>query len=768
MKQLLLALVLGLLPLPVSVLCAAEPSTPTGSLQGQVTDAETKQPVIGAAIVIKGTQLGAAADLDGHFTIENVSVGAYAMQISAIGFEPVVMTDVIIRSGRATLLTIELRVLALESSEVTVRPTYFTQPKDAPANTTVLSYEEIRRSPGAVGDVSRIIMSLPSVAKVNDTRNSLVVRGGSPMENGYSLDGIEVPNINHFPLQGAASGALGMVNVDLIEDVTFQAGGFGVADGDKLSSVMDIDLRDGDRTRFNGQANFSFLGIGGVVEGPAFKDNGSWMVAANRSYFDFIIDGFDIEASAIPWYSDVLGKVVYDASPRSRFTVLDLAGVDHSHIARSRALDNEENVYGTADWTVNTLGANWRYLWGNRGYSNTSVSHTYTNWQSDWRETVGEDRLSENKSTENTFTLSSEHFSKLGARHNLAFGATASAIPFDYDRTLFATTDVLGNPVSELIVRQSDTALKLGAYLNYSWLVSSKLTATPGLRLDHFDYNENTTVSPRLQLAYSATRETSFNVSYGLYRQSLPLVLLSQNQDFLELRDPDAVHYVVGVSHLLNDETRLTIEAYHKDYSHLPLDPSQPQFSVIDQTNDQDGFTTHDALEDNGRAYTSGVEVMLQKKLVERFYGSVSGSYYRSRYRDHNDIWRDRIYDNRYLFTLVGGYKPNSKWDLSLRWIYAGGAPYTPFDVAQSTSANRGIYAEDRVNTERLPEYHTLDVRVDRRFNLASSNWVLYLSIQNLYGRENIASYYWNQVKNKQSSYKQWGTLPILGLEFEF
>jgi len=745
---------------------ASEPLT--GTLAGTVVDAETQEPIIGAALQIQNSLLGTAADIDGRFTIANIPPGIHALAVSAIGYAPIVYSDVNIRPARTTTLALELTVLAIENAEVTIRPRYFSTPVDAPANTTVLAYEEIRRAPGTIGDVSRVVMSLPSVAKVNDTRNNLIVRGGSPMENGYTIDGIDVPNINHFPLQGAASGALGMIQVDLLEDVTFQAGGFGVQRGERLSSIMELALREGDRERVNGQLNLNLLGVGGILDGPLANRRGSFLVAANRSYFDFVIDAFDVEASAVPWYSDILGKVVYDLSPRNQLTLLDLAGRDHSHIAASRARENEENIHGTADWTVNTIGAKWRHLWGPRGYSTTSFSHTYTNWQSNWSEVIGNAPLSANDATEHTFTFGSDHSFRAGKRLTVACGARLSAVPFEYDRTYFATTDVLGNPVPELRVQSSESALNAGGYVSASVLLAPRFTFTPGVRVDHQSYTGNSTVAPRGQLAYDIDDATSLSASCGLYRQALPFVLLTQSERFKSLANPVAVHYVFGVSRLLADDTRLTVETYLKRYDHLPLDPAQAELNVLDQTNDQDGFTAHETLSDDGRASSSGVEVMLQKKLAERLYGSLSGSYSRARYRDFSGTWRDRIYDNRYLATLVGGYKPDQNWDLSLRWIFAGGAPYTPFDLAASTAANRGVYDEHSVNSGRLPAYHTLDVRADRRFTFANANGVVFVAVQNLYARENIASYYWNQNKNEPATYKQWGLLPLLGVELEF
>jgi len=226
----------------------------------------------------------------------------------------------------------------------------------------------------------------------------------------------------------------------------------------------------------------------------------------------------------------------------------------------------------------------------------------------------------------------------------------------------------------------------------------------------------------------------------------------------------------LGINHLVNENTRLTIEVYDKEYDHFPLNPTQPSLFIMDQTVYQEFFLNHERLVDNGKAYARGVEIMVQKKLAQDIYGMLSGSYFRSRYRDYNGVWRDRIYDNRYMCNIEGGYKPNNEWEFSLRWTYAGGAPYTSFDIAASEAAHRGVYDESHINGKRLPDYHSLKLRVDRRFHFSDSNLIAYLDVWNVYGRKNISSYSWNEMDNQQEKFRQWtnSTLPIFGLEFEF
>ena len=233
-------------------------------------------------------------------------------------------------------------------------------------------------------------------------------------------------------------------------------------------------------------------------------------------------------------------------------------------------------------------------------------------------------------------------------------------------------------------------------------------------------------------------------------------------------RKMEPYHYVMGINHLLSENTRLTLEVYDKEYRDFPLDPSQPPLFILDELfYDLGFFFSHDNLVDTGKAYTRGVELVIQKKLARDFYGLVSGSYFRSRYRDYNGFWRDRVFDNRYIFSVEGGYKPNNKWEYSVRWVFAGGPPYTPFDIQASESAIKGIFDRNRINKVRKPDYHSLNIRFDRRFNFSGSNLIFYMDFWNVYNRKNIESYYWNEAENKRDVSHQWSFIPIIGLEWE-
>jgi hypothetical protein len=752
----------------------ADDAMPSGNIKGRILDLETKEPLVGVNIEVLNSDFGAATDTDGYYVIPALAVGNYNLRISYLGYEPIFKTDIIVRPDRTTFLNSELRESVIEMEAISVSAGYFSNTSDQPLSVTNFSSEEIRRAPGSAGDVSRIIYGLPSVAKVNDTKNSLIVRGGSALENSFYVDNIEITNINHFPEQGSSGGPIGMINVDLIKDVNFYTGGFNAVYGDRLSSVMDLRFREGDRDQFHAQLDLGLGGFGGVAEGPFSNQKGSWLIAARRSYLDLIVDAIGQTTSSVPQYSDIQAKMVYDLAPDHRLTAIGVMGLDEISVGADNAVDQELNMYNDLSILQNTIGLDWRSLWGEDGYSNTAVSHSITKYDFTLKETrhfadTGSEKIIlDQASSEQEIRLRNSNHYNLNRIFKLNFGLEFKYLLADFNNNYGPYYDVLGNPTPALSVTGKTRAIKLHGFFGFNWKPLPRLTLRPGIRLGHFTYNDNTHLSPRLSASYQLLEKTTLNFSSGIYYQNLPLVLLAQNEENKNIKDPRARHLILGISHLLTDNTQLTVEVYEKEYRDMPFDPAQPEMFLIDEVYHTGLFLPHGPLQDGGKAYSKGIEIMVQKKLAESIYGMVSTSLFRSRFLDQTGHLRDRVYDNRITLNVEGGYKPNNKWEFSMRWIYAGGAPYTPLDEEASADARRGIYDANQINASRLPDYHSLNLRVDRRFFFSQSNIVLYLSVWNAYGRENISGYSWNEISNKKEPNTQWRTLPILGVEYEF
>ncbi|MBL0174303.1 MAG: TonB-dependent receptor [Ignavibacteria bacterium] len=748
------------------------PPSPQGGIAGSVTDAETRAPLVGANVTLPRLQRGATTDADGRFRIDGVPVGSHTARVTYIGYQPNVTTDIIVRSARVTTMEAALAPGALRGAEVVVQAAAFERESDVSVSAMSLSAEDIRREAATGGDISRIIAAFPSVAKSNDTRNDLVVRGGSPIENAFFIDNIEIPNINHYPQYGASGGALGIIHVDAIREVDFSAGGFSARYGDRLSSVMNISLREGNREEIDLQADLHFMGAGVQAEGPLPGRAGSWFLSARRSWLDFLLTTFSSEVpSSIPAYGDVHAKVVWHPSEDHTLSLLDIFAADASSNSRDDARETGENSYGQLNSTQNTAGLGWTWLRGTQGYSNTTLAHTAMRFDQ-WYGSVADGALlMRNASGEDALKLRSMHFWRAGERHSLEAGFDATLTRVTLDAEYGAAPGADGIPAAALRRLGTHSDWRAGAYLQYAWKPAPELSITAGLRADYASRQERSAISPRLSLRWEVSPVSTVSASAGVYLQALPSVLLYQQESNRELPFPRALHAILGYALLLDENTRALAELYAKEYTRLPVDPTQPQFFVLDELAlTTDYFNGHAPLSGDGRARSYGLELSVQKKLVEDLYGTVSASFSRSTYRGADGVWRARAYDTRWSAALMGGYRLSRDWECSVRWIFSGGAPYTPFDAAASVAAHRGVPDLQRVYAARLPAYHSLNLRADRRFFFERSTLTAYLAVWNVYGRENVPFYRWNENSNRQEAPNLWSNspLPVFGLEFEF
>lgn len=736
-----------------------------GGIAGTVRDAATLSPIVGATVMLAGTGTGTMTDASGSFRIADVSAGSYTVTASSVGYAVLAVTDAIVRPGRTTDVDFDLGVSASGSTTITVRPDYFPEASSSSPGGTSLSGEQVRRSPGSAGDVVRVITSLPSVAKFDDQYNGLAVRGGNPSETGFYIDGFEMANINHFPRQGTTGGGLGMVNVDLLENVTFMAGGFPSAYGGRLSSVMELELREGSRDGFEGQLDFGMSGVGGVAEGPLDGGRGSWLACARHSWIDLLVDIADIPTVAS--YSDFAAKLVYDMSPGNPLSFVAAGAFDHSDYTRDQAWDDGNPDFGVTDCWNATAGGSLRTLWGGgNGYTTTSLSVQGISYGGDYGRTSTGNQLALQNSVERSLRLRSTSIWLAGGGMSIGFGAEGEYSSDSFDDWFAPDTSYTGEPLPGLDLQTDMEETGWGLFAEASVPLLPGLTATAGSRLDRS--GDGCDLSPRGSLRCELTDRTAVTASGGIYRQDLPSNLVARGGVFADLESPSAVHGVLGFSHLVQDETRLTLEFYEKEYSDLPYDPTEPGFAILDGLGSEQNLYSFDTLATGGEARSLGVELLVEKKLVSGVYGILAGSWSTARYRNPGEPWRDRIYDNRFTFTAEGGYKPGRSWEFSARWVYAGGRPYTPLDLEASALHNRTILDESLINGERLPAFHSLNIRADRRFTFEGSNLVAYASLWNAYARRNIATIYWNEIEHCPDEILQWGLMPVLGLEYEF
>lgn len=737
-----------------------------GRVGGSVVSSGTMEPVAGAFVILDGTDLGAITDAAGAYMIPSVPVGSYGLRVSAVGHHPGLAADVIVRSGRLTTVELVLERAPVAGGTITVRPSYFSAVDDRSGSSQDFSGEEVRRAPGSAGDVVRIIAGLPSVSKVDNQYNGLAVRGGNPFENGIYIENMETGNINHFPRQGTSGGGLSMVNVDVLSDVRFSAGGFGAPFGNRLSSVMELDLRSGNRHEFDGQLDFGMSGAGTVLEGPIPGASGSWLVTARHSWVSLLADIADIDA--VPVYSDFMAKTELDLSPEHRLTFMGLGAFDYVDYTWEQAWEDGNPNYGITRGSNILSGVNWRWLWEGDGFTETSLSFSALDYGGDYRKTGSSELEAVQDSRERALRFRSTNTWQASTVLEMGFGGEMAFRFDDYDNFYGADTTWSGEPLPPLSVRKRVEYGSAGVFAEASLAISPVLTATVGVRGDFNGMSDELSVSPRGAVSLLVGEGSTITASGGVFRQALPDELLARDPAFEELEEPSAVHAVLGFRKLLGEDTRLVVEAYSKTYRDFPYDPSQPGFFILDGLGSEQDLYTFDSLASGAVADSRGLEVTLHKRLAMGLYGIVSGSWSSSSYRSPGEQSRRRIYDNRLMLGIEGGYKFDERWEASVRWDYAGGRPYTPLDPEASALFNRTILDDTRINAERLPAYHSLNLRVDRRFNFRETALVTYASVWNVYNRRNIAAVYWNGVTGSEDTILQWGVMPVVGLEYEF
>ncbi len=740
-------------------------SEPSGKIKGIVKDIENDEPLIGVNVLIVGTSKGTITDTSGKFSINNIPVGSYTLEFRYIGYKTLRITDIIVKPARTTYITVKMQTNPLQLEEVKVTPQYFQKNDEQPTSNITFSFEEVRRAPGAAGDISRIVMSLPSVAKINDQSNGLIVRGGNPIENGFYIDDIEVPNINHFPMQGVTNGAISIINVDFIQNVEFYSGGFSSLYGNKLSSIMNIQFREGSREKITGQLDLNFSGLGGIIEGPLFNKKGAFLFSAKRSYLDFLIKTIDMGTSVSPQYEDYQGKLTIDLNPQNKLTILGIFAKDYNNPDRKAALENDMIYYGKQKISQGAIGTNLKTLWNKKIYSKFIFSTNLQKFKETARETNTDQLIRTNTSSENHYNFKNINHIKFNNKNSIDLGIEYKYTQNNYKMHYGSFTNYLGDTTKAYDFIKTINSTQTSLFFNYISKYIKRLTATIGFRADYYGINEKIKIDHRLSFTYQINNTISINASYGIYHQNLPLIFTTDKN----LQIPKAIHYIIGFEKLLTENTKLTLEFYRKNYKHFPMSSDQPDLFLIDEIFYGYGFFfNHENLNSSGKAYAQGTELTIQKKIVKNFYGLIGASYFRAKYKNLNDKWINRTFDNKVIFSIQGGYKPNNKWEFSARWIYAGGAPYTPLNIEASRKFKHYIIDETRVNQARYPVYHSLNIRFDRRFYFKKSNLIFYLSIWNAYNHKNIAAYFWNIKKNKKDEIYQWPLLPIIGLEYEF
>lgn len=759
----------------------------SGTVRGMVRDSEG-QPVAGARACVAETERCATTDENGAFRLADVRPGQAQLVFSLAGTPDVLRGTVEVRAGLDANIEVELPRLNAGVQSVTVTERAFIEPEEIKTSGFLVQSREVFQSAGALQDVSRYVQLLPGVVVgADDFRNDIIVRGGSPLENLFIVDNIEVPNINTFANFASAGGTVGILDAGLIQDVTFLTGGYPAPFINRTSSVLQVTQREGNRERIQGRLTLGFAGVGTILEGPIRKGKGSWVVSARRSFLDLFTK--DLGFGGVPKTSTFNGKALYDLTPRDRVWVASLAAVDSIRLGATEGGRNEEEVSNFdirySGWR-NATGFNWQRLMGTRGigllgvtYSqarvNTAVKDLARNQP---RPTTNIDALIANSPV--VFAENSKE-GEGTVKYDLTFylpvaGKLQAGGSFKFFRIGYSTDSPFGvdspyslqRDLNAFSLRRNFNPTQTGAYFQSTRNIGRRLNLTWGGRVDHYSYLQASRFSPRAGLSYQLSSNLSWRTSFGSYYQQpyfLFLAAFPQNRGAVPFR---ADHYVTGLTYLASDSLRFSVEAYRKVYKDYPV---ATQFPTLSLANLGDTFNVRDILfpfTSAGRGRAQGIEFFVEKKFTTKWYGQANMAFSSATQAGLDGVQRPANFNYPRVFQVTGGYRWNSRWEFAARSSYLSGRPFTPFDETASTAQRRGIFDLNQVNAVRLPDYMRMDVRVDRVFTYRGNPLRVFVGAQNVIGRKNIAGYTWNRSLNAAQVNEQLGVFPLIGIDWRF
>lgn len=766
-------------------------------IKGVVIDKSTRQPLEFVNVLVVGLGIGASTDANGNFLITQVPPGIYRLQASFLGYKTELTPEY--RVNHVTpYVQIELEEENASLNEVIVTASPFQKVPESPVSLRVIGLQEIEKAPGANRDISKVVQNYPGVAfSPIGYRNDLIVRGGGPSENRFYLDGVEIPNINHFSTQGASGGPVGLIDADLIRSVKFYSGAFPADKGNALSSVLDFSLRDGDMERNSLKATLGASEVSLSSNGH-IGNKTSYLVSVRQSYLQALFKILGLPF--LPAYTDASFKIKTRFDSHNELTLLGLGGIDRMKL--NLGIEGEDAEYMLSylpeiNQETYTVGGVYRH-YSQRHVQSIVLSQSYLNNRNvKYRDN--------DESSEENLTLrlgSIEQETKLRMENTSSWSVWKVKAGFDLNYSRYKSNEyrkVFTNALREYDYHTDLSLWRWGMFASVDYAAPDKsFTASMGVRTDGNNYSDKMKelwrqLSPRLSVSYRLIEGLTLSGHVGLYYQLPSYTALgfkgeegeyvNRHLDYISVSQES-----LGLSWTPNENMELSVEGFYKLYGHMPFSLSD-QIPLSCKGNDY-GTIGNEALSSEAKGRSYGVELMFKWLLTQKLNLSSSLTIFKSEFKDgEQGSYVPSAWDNRFILNMSGTYNFPKHWSLGAKVSCIGGSPYMPYDVEKSSLVEawnvqgRAYYDYSRYNQERLPVFGQLDVRVDKTFYLKKCMLGFYLDIQNITAsklRQPDALMSTGQIENPsaplseqryvmKSIRQESGTLlPTLGITFEY
>ena len=713
-----------------------------GSLTGTVIDSESGLPLEGATVSVDKSNFFAVTDQNGFFEIVDLPTTTYNITARFIGFKIQTKFNIIVKSAGNRSLDFVLSPMPDTLDEVILNESPFKTSIETPLSTQTFSAVEIETYPGGNNDITRVIQSLPGISpSVGGFRNDIIIRGGGPNETVYYIDGIEIPNINHFSTQGSSGGPVGLVNISFIKDVTLSTSSFGAEYDNALSGVLAFNQKDANKEKLVGNFRLGSSEAGLTIEGP-INNKSSFILSLRRSYLQFIFKAFGF--SFLPDYWDYQFKLNHEIDSNNSIKLIGIGSIDKLTVNEPDKFNFEnQSVIEQIPLTnqnTETFGLTWRRIYKSmNGFFDLSISNNNLNNNF----IRYKDNLTKSDPTYSNISRENETKLRFISNHNFndlkfSFGFNLTSAKYT-NNTKFNFYDI--DYVTDL------NLIKYGFFVKSSKLIfNQRLGVSFGFRFDQDNFTSDNNIfsnfSPRLSLSYSLSEDNNWklNLSTGLYYKIPTYTALGFkdiNDNFLNtnMLYTKSNHYVFGIEYNTSYSSRFTIESFYKKYNNYPV-------SVLDNislANKGADFEVlgNEFLLSNGKGKSYGLEFLYQQKLQNNFYGIFSYTFFFSEFSNLDNIYLPSVWDNRHLISFTGGYKLKKNWEISSKLRYTGNTPYAPVDTTSSSlSYPEIIFDYSQLGNYFLKSFTKLDFRVDKRWNFKSTSMNFYIDIENLLGNE--------------------------------
>ncbi len=775
----------------------------TQTVRGTIIDQQSEIPLIGVAVELISVEpiKGETTDEEGRFAMSNVPVGRHTFRISYLGYNSITIPNVVVTAGKEVTLNLGLEESVTQLNEVVVTAqTDKDKTVNEMASISARSFnpEEVTRFSGGRNDVARLAGNFAGVSVADDSRNDIVIRGNSPTGVLWRLEGIPIPNPNHFSTLGTTGGPVSALNPNLLATSDFLTSAFPAEYGNAVGGVFDVNFRSGNRENYEFTAQLAaFSGLEAMAEGPLSKHKkGSFLVSYRYSFVqiaDYL--GIPIGTNATPNYQDLSFKLDFGNGKAGKFSLFgigatsDIAFKGDETDETDLFADPNEDAY--SDSQIGILGLKHNIIIGNNAYIRTvaSFSTARTGYTQDNLLDNGAQKLrvTEVNDVSDTYRLSSYYNKKVNARFTVRTGILAQRFNLNTqvnDRDNRPDLDEDGEP-DWVTVRDFNGGMNLlEAYAQSQYKLSEKWTLNTGLHAQYLDFNESSALEPRVSLNWQFRPNQSLTLGYGLHHQMQPLpvfflqeevspgVYERTNEDLDFLRSN---HFVLGYDVRLGTDWRMKIETYYQAIDNAAVESTPSSFSLLNAGADF-VFPERYSLVNEGTGSNRGVELTLEKFFSKGYYGLLTASVFDSKYKGSDGIERNTAFNNKYVINLLAGKEfklgkdKRNAFTIDTRISTAGGRYYTPIDLEASRAAGDEVLQEDLAFSERYDPYFRFDVKVGFLKNSKTRKFSqqFFLDFQNITNRENIFQKRYNDLTNEVNNVYQSGFFPDILYRVQF